>query len=46
MALNPPLDEYIDNTHILEIKEKRKRNNYKKLKQAIESQTKAKTKIS
>jgi hypothetical protein len=48
MALNLPLDECIDNTHILVIKEKRNRKETtkKKLQQAIESQRKAKTKIS
>jgi hypothetical protein len=41
MVLNLPLDECIDNTH----KEKRKETNKKKFQQAIESQTKEKSKI-
>jgi hypothetical protein len=47
MVLNLPLDECIDNTHIKETREKRKRKetNKRKLRQAIESQTKAKSKI-
>jgi hypothetical protein len=47
MVLNLPLDECIDNTHTKVTKEKRKRKetNEKKLHQAIESQTKAKSKI-
>jgi hypothetical protein len=47
MVLNLPLDEYIDNTHMKVTREKRKRKetNKKKLPQAIESQTKAKSKI-
>jgi hypothetical protein len=47
MVLNPPLDECIDNTHTKVTREKRKRKetNKKKLQQAIESQTKAKSKI-
>jgi hypothetical protein len=49
MVLNLPLDERIDNTHTKVRREKRKRKiketNKKKLQQAIESQTKAKSKI-
>jgi hypothetical protein len=47
MVLNLPLDECIDNTHtkVTREKRKRKRNEQKKLQQAIESQTKAKSKI-
>jgi hypothetical protein len=49
MVLNLPLDECIDNTHTKVTREKRKRKrketNRKKLQQAIESQTKAKSKI-
>jgi hypothetical protein len=47
MVLNLPLDECIDNTHMKVTREKRKRNetNKKKLQQVIESQTKAKSKI-
>jgi hypothetical protein len=47
MVLNFPLDECIDNTHTKVTREKRKRKeaNKKKLQQAIESQTKAKNKI-
>jgi hypothetical protein len=47
MVLNLPLDECIDNTHTKVIREKRKRKetDKKKLQQAIESQTKAKSKI-
>jgi hypothetical protein len=47
MVVNPPLDECIDNTHMKVTREKRKRKepNKKKLQQAIESQTKAKSKI-
>jgi hypothetical protein len=47
MALNLPLDDYIDNTHSKVTREKRKRKetNKKKLQQAIEIQTKAKSKI-
>jgi hypothetical protein len=47
MVLNPPLDECIDNTQDLVTNEKRKRKktNKKKLQQAIESQRKAKSKI-
>jgi hypothetical protein len=49
MVLNHPLDECIDNTHTKVIREKRKRKrketNKKKLQQAIESQTKEKSKI-
>jgi hypothetical protein len=46
MVLNP-LDECIDNTHTKVAREKRKRKetNKKKLQQAIESQRKAKSKI-
>jgi hypothetical protein len=42
-----PLDECIDNTHMKVTREKRKRKetNKKKLQQVIESQTKAKSKI-
>jgi hypothetical protein len=47
MVLNLPLDEWIDNTHTKVTREKRKRKepNIKKLQQAIESRTKAKSKI-
>jgi hypothetical protein len=47
MVLNLPLDECIDNTHtkVIEGKRKEKETNKKKLQQAIESQTKAKSKI-
>jgi hypothetical protein len=47
MVLNIPLDECINNTHMKVTREKRKRKetNKKKLQQAIESQTKAKSKI-
>jgi hypothetical protein len=45
MVLNPPLDECIDNTHTKVAREKRKETNKKKLQQAIERQTKAKSKI-
>jgi hypothetical protein len=47
MVLNLPLDECIDNTQDLVTKEKRKskETNKKKLQQAIESQRKAKGKI-
>jgi hypothetical protein len=47
MVLNLPLDECIDNTHtkVTRDKRKRKETNKKKLQQAIESQTKAKSKI-
>jgi hypothetical protein len=46
MVLNLPLDECIDNTHTKVTREKRKKEtNKKKLQQAIESQTKAKSKI-
>jgi hypothetical protein len=47
MVLNLPLDECIDNTHTKVKREERKRKqtNKKKLQQAIESQTKAKSKI-
>jgi hypothetical protein len=47
MALNLPLDECIDNTHTKVTREKRKEKetNKKKLQQAIESQLKAKNKI-
>jgi hypothetical protein len=47
MVVNLPLDECIDNTHTKETRKKRKRKetNKKKLQQAIESQTKAKSKI-
>jgi hypothetical protein len=46
MVLNLPLDECIDNTHTKVTREKRKeKTNKKKLQQAIESQTKAKSKI-
>jgi hypothetical protein len=47
MVLSLPLDECIDNTHtkVTEEKRKRKETNKKKLQQAIESQTKAKSKI-
>jgi hypothetical protein len=47
VVLNLPLDECIDNTHMKVTGEKRKRKetNKKKVQQAIESQTKAKSKI-
>jgi hypothetical protein len=47
MVLNLPLDESIDSTHTKVTREKRKRKetNKKKLLQAIESQTKAKSEI-
>jgi hypothetical protein len=45
MVLNLPLDECIDNTHTKVTREKRKETNKKKLQQAIESQTKAKSEI-
>jgi hypothetical protein len=47
MVLNLPLDECIDNTHTKVTREKRKRKetNKKKLQQVIESQSKAKSKI-
>jgi hypothetical protein len=45
MVLNLPLDECIDNTHTKVAREKRKEMNKKKRQQAIESQTKAKSKI-
>jgi hypothetical protein len=47
MVLNLPLDECIDNTHpkVTREKGKRKETNKNKLQQAIESQTKAKSKI-
>jgi hypothetical protein len=47
MVLNLPLDECIDNTHtkVTEEKRKSKETNKKKLQQAIESQTKATSKI-
>jgi hypothetical protein len=47
MVLNLPLDECIDNSHTKVTREKRKRKetNKKKLQQTIESQTKAKSKI-
>jgi hypothetical protein len=47
MVLNLPLDECIDNTHMKVTREKRKRKetNKTKLQQAIESRTKAKSKI-
>jgi hypothetical protein len=49
MVLNLPLDECIDNTHTKVTREKRKRKsnetNKMKVQQAIESQTKAKSKI-
>jgi hypothetical protein len=47
MVLNLPLDECIDNTHIWlpKRKGKRKETNKKKLQQPIESQRKAKSKI-
>jgi hypothetical protein len=47
MVLNLPLDECIDNTHTKVIidKIKRKETKRNKLQQAIESQTKAKSKI-
>jgi hypothetical protein len=46
MVLNLPLDECIDNTHMKVAREKRKEKetNKKKLQQAIENQTKAKSK--
>jgi hypothetical protein len=47
MVLNLPLDECIDNTQDLVTREKKKRKetNKKKFQQAIESQRKAKNKI-
>jgi hypothetical protein len=47
MDLNLPLDECIDNTHtkVTSQKRKRKETNKKKLQQAIERQTKTKSKI-
>jgi hypothetical protein len=45
MVLNLPIDKCIDNTHTKVTREKRKRKETKKLQQAIESQTKAKSKI-
>jgi uncharacterized protein YraI len=46
MVLNLPLDECIDNTHIVTWEEgKRKETNKRKLQQAIESQRNAKSKI-
>jgi hypothetical protein len=45
MVLNLPLDECIDNTQKVTREKKRKETNKKKLQQAIESQTKAKSKI-
>jgi hypothetical protein len=47
MVLNLPLDECIDNMHTKVTREKRKRKetNENKFQQAIESQTKAKRKI-
>jgi hypothetical protein len=47
MVFNLPLDECIDNTHTNVTREKRRRKemNEKKLQQAIESQRKAKSKI-
>jgi hypothetical protein len=47
MVLNLPLYECTNNTHTKVTREKRKRKemNKKKLQQAIESQTKAKSKI-
>jgi hypothetical protein len=47
MVLNLPLYECIDNTHTKVTREKRneKETNKRKLQQAIESQTKAKSKI-
>jgi hypothetical protein len=47
MVLNLLLDECIDNTHTKVTREKRNRKetNKKKLQQAIESQTEAKSKI-
>jgi predicted ribosome quality control (RQC) complex YloA/Tae2 family protein len=48
MVLNLPLDDCIDNTHTKVTREKRKekkRNEQKELQQAIESQTKEKSKI-
>jgi hypothetical protein len=49
MVLNIPLDECVDNTHTIVTREKRKRKrketNKKELQQAIEGQTKAKSKI-
>jgi hypothetical protein len=47
MVLNLPLDECIETTHTKVTREKRKRKetNKKKFQQAIESQTKAKSKI-
>jgi hypothetical protein len=46
MVLNLPLDECIDNTHTKVTREKKiKETNKKKLQQVIDSQTKAKNKI-
>jgi hypothetical protein len=47
MVLNLPLDKCIDNTHTKVTREKRKGKemNKMKLQQAIENQTKAKSKI-
>jgi hypothetical protein len=47
MVLNLPLDDCIDNTHtkVTREKGKRKETSKKNLQQAIESQTKAKSKI-
>jgi hypothetical protein len=46
MVLNLPLDECIDNTHkVTREKRKIKETNKKKLQQVIDSQTKAKSKI-
>jgi hypothetical protein len=47
MVLNLPLDECINNTQdsVTNEKRKRKETNQKKLQQAIESQRKAKSKI-
>jgi hypothetical protein len=47
MVLNLPLDECIDNTHMKVTREKRKRKetDKKKLQQATENQSKAKSKI-
>jgi hypothetical protein len=46
MVINLPLDECIDNTHTKVTREKKgKETNKKKLQQVIESQTKAKSKI-
>jgi hypothetical protein len=46
MVLNLPLGECIDNTHkVTQENKKKKTNKKKKLQQGIESQTKAKRKI-